>query len=160
MLLTPENKPFQCRYKSFNENELSVGIRNRDAHFIFGASKDVNSIAFRILVKYFGFDFNTFERYVNEVVRANDVGCFFPKYFVSLLPQFKLGHVPHATEISRLLTECFKANQYLKCSELHFVFDAEDNWNETEFLELLNNIQYSPGYINQYVEVVSYQFNG
>jgi hypothetical protein len=128
---------------SGNDNKLMFDVKNKDSHLVYFAYKG-DSEASRLLVDLFGVKRSLFDQYVSKVNSTNDVGTFYPQYYVSLMPPESVYlHPPMNAKnngLHELIIECIKAHElYIKTSMMRFHVEKYNISNPEGFFETVQH---------------------
>jgi hypothetical protein len=127
-----ENLNFQI--KKIDQNEILAEIKHKNTHIIFPALESEHSNAFHFLVNFLGLSSKEFIKYVGKINTACDVGCFFPQYPISMMPEESIIEMSTSPKknMDDIIGECFSGNEeYLKCETMIFCVD-DQTYNEDE----------------------------
>jgi hypothetical protein len=115
-------------------------ISEGNSHVICPALKK-GRVSFELLVESGLFTMEQYFMYCDIVNQKAEVGCFYPKANVSLIPLFRedIGITFEHKQLENYLKDALTANQeYLKCETMIFAFD-DDAWNQN--VKLFDEIQ-------------------
>lgn len=131
---------------SGSDNELMFDVKNKNSHLIYLALIG-DSEASRLMVDLFGMKRSLFDQYVSSVHKQNDVGSFYPQYYVSLMPPESIFGNPEKQRVNGkihdlffLITECLKGNElYIKASNIKFHIERKEISDPDNFFVTVQN---------------------
>lgn len=122
-------------------SELFSDLKFENTHLIMPASFGYTNV-YNLFIDYYGMPKSQLEGYINQVKVQNEVGCFFPRYFVSLYPEIAYTNPNFSSFIKKNIQDSFKANeQYLKRSRMVFLVDNKHSEYFHAFQETIQSVK-------------------